>query len=160
MTLLRTMTTLSVMMVLSVGLPACSSSQSPQTTVEHQQDQPHESGSGHETATATANQENTGYLEMGSYKFKLAPEIMKSGETHMDFYVHDAKDQHLLGVTGTFHITMPDGTKKDLAIEEEKPYEHYHGKLILTQFGDYQVVAHVDINGEKFNPRFSFTRHP
>lgn len=95
---------------------------------------------------------------MGDYKFKLEPEIQKTGEAHLDFYVHDMKDAHVLGLTGTFHITMPDGTKTTLPINEEKPYEHYHGKLMLTQFGEYQIVAQTELNGQKFNPRFSFTR--
>lgn len=98
------------------------------------------------------------WITMGDNKFKLDPDIQKNGEAHLDFYVHDASDTHVLGVKGTFHITMPDGTKKTLAIEEEKPYEHYHGKLMLEQFGEYQIVAQTTVKDQKFNPRFTFTR--
>lgn len=98
------------------------------------------------------------FIEMGNYKFKLAPEIMKSGEAHLDYYVRDAKGKHVLGVTGSFHVTLPDGTKESIAMAEEKPHDHYHGMLMLTQTGDYQVVAETNVNGEKFNPRFNFTR--
>lgn len=98
------------------------------------------------------------WTTIGDYKFKLEPEIQKTGEAHLDFYVHDMKDAHVVGLTGTFHITMPDGTKTTLPINEEKPYEHYHGKLLLTQFGEYQIVAQAELKGQKYNPRFSFTR--
>lgn len=98
------------------------------------------------------------WITMSEYKFKLEPDIQKDGEAHLDFYVHDAKDKHVLGVKGIFHITLPDGSKKSLDISEEKPYEHYHGKLMLEQVGQYQIVAQATINGQKFNPRFSFMR--
>ncbi len=111
-----------------------------------------------ETTQKTSSVVKADWITMGDYKFKLDPDIQKNGEAHLDFYVHDASDAHVLGVKGTFHITMPDGTKKTLAIEEEKPYEHYHGKLMLEQFGEYQIVAQSTVKNQKFNPRFTFTR--
>lgn len=148
---------LSLTLIISSGLSACSSGSTTQTEAVKEtetatsQDKPNSKPA--ETPPAAE------WTSMGDYKFKLEPDIQKGGEAHLDFYVHDAKkDAHVLGLTGTFHITMPDGTKKSLAIEEEKPYQHYHGKLMLEQFGEYQIVAQAAINGQKFNPRFSFTR--
>lgn len=112
----------------------------------------------HEATTPVDKADTADWITMGEYKFKLDPDIQKNGEAHLDFYVHDSSDAHVLGVKGTFHITMPDGTKKTLVIEEEKPYEHYHGKLMLEQFGEYQIVAQTTVKDQKFNPRFTFTR--
>lgn len=110
-------------------------------------------------ASSPAATPKVDWITMGDYKFKLEPDIQKNGEAHLDFYVHDvAKDAHTPGLTGTFHITMPDGSKTTLPISEEKPYKHYHGKLMLEQFGEYQLAAQASLNGKKFNPRFSFAR--
>lgn len=143
-------------LITSSGLSACSSSPV-QTEAVKETDTATSQGNPNTKPVETPSAAE--WTSIGDYKFKLEPDIEKSGEAHLDFYVHDAKnDDHVLGLTGTFHITMPDGTKKSLAIEEEKPYQHYHGKLMLEQFGEYQIVAQASINGEKFNPRFSFTR--
>lgn len=144
-------------LIISSGLSACSGGSSTQTEAV-KQTEPAASKESPNVKPVEAPL-STEWTSIGDYKFKLEPDIQKSGEAHLDFYVHDAKkDAHVLGLTGTFHITMPDGTKKSLAIEEEKPYQHYHGKLMLEQFGEYQIVAQAAINGQKYNPRFSFTR--
>jgi hypothetical protein len=113
------------------------------------------------TATTSSTTEAAGEtVEMDNYRFRLSPDIQKNGEAHLDFYVRDLKDVHVKGVTGTFHITMPDGSKETLTMEEEKPHDHYHGKLMLKQYGEYKIAAQVNINGQKYNPRFSFQRSP
>lgn len=98
------------------------------------------------------------FIEIEEYRFKLSPDINDSGEAHLDFYVHDKEDKHVKGVTGTFHITKPDGSKEDLTIEEEAPHDHYHGKTVLKDPGEYGVVAQVEIGDKKMNPRFNFKR--
>lgn len=96
------------------------------------------------------------FIEIDEYRFKLSPDISDSGEAHLDFYVHDKDDKHVKGVTGIFHITKPDGSKEDLIIEEEEPHDHYHGKTVLKDPGEYGVVAQIQIADKKLNPRFNF----
>jgi hypothetical protein len=111
-----------------------------------------------ETQTATTASTAQQYIEMEGYRFKLEPDVQKDGTAHLDFYVRDLADKHVKGVTGTFIITKPDGTKTDILVEEETPHDHYHGMLKLDQVGEYLIVAQVTVADKKANPRFSFTR--
>lgn len=108
--------------------------------------------------TAAVAPKEAEFIEIDEYRFKLSPDINDSGEAHLDFYVHDKEDKHVKGVTGTFHITKPDGSKETLTIEEEAPHDHYHGKTVLKDPGEYGVVAQVEIGDKKMNPRFNFKR--
>lgn len=100
----------------------------------------------------------TEFIEIEGLRFKLEPDVQTDGTAHLDFYVHDQDGKHVKGVKGNFLITMPDGTKKELSIEEETPHDHYHGMLKLDQPGEYLIVAQVIIGDKKVNPRFSFSR--
>lgn len=111
-----------------------------------------------ESPSSTAAPAEQQYIEMEGYRFKLDPDVQKDGTAHLDFYVHDLSDKHVKGATGTFIITKPDGTKTDIAIEEESPHDHYHGMLKLDQLGEYLIVAQVAVADKKANPRFTFTR--
>ncbi|HIA52530.1 MAG TPA: hypothetical protein EYN91_10640 [Candidatus Melainabacteria bacterium] len=138
--------------VLSAGilsLQSCSSGTKPET--------PAAQTSSTETVKQTEAPKEE-FIEIDSYRFKLSPDVQTDGVAHLDFYVHDKSDKHLKGVTGTFVITKPDGTKVELPIAEEEPNDHYHGMVKLDQTGDYLIVAQVTIEGKKLNPRFSFTR--
>jgi hypothetical protein len=133
-----------------MGMAACSTS-SVQTSSEPAAQPP-------QTSTTLEKPAGAEYIEMEGYRFKLDPDVQADGVAHLDFYVHDAQDKHIKGVTGNFKITKPDGTKAELAIEEEKPHDHYHGMLKLDQPGEYLIVAQVSVGDKKLNPRFSFTR--
>lgn len=134
-----------------LGMSACSSSPT-QTTVDSPP-QPQQAATAPAEKPAAAE-----WIEMESYRFKLEPDVQSDGVAHLDFYVHDAQDKHVKGVTGTFTITKPDGTKAELPIKEETPHDHYHGMLKLDQPGEYLIVAQVAVGDKKLNPRFSFTR--
>lgn len=111
------------------------------------------------TATPSESAVSNDYIEIDKFRFKLAPDIQKDGVAHLDFYVRDKSDKHIKGVTGTFHVTKPDGTKIEIPIKEETPHDHYHGMIKLDQAGEYLIVAQVSIEGKKLNPRFSFSRN-
>jgi hypothetical protein len=98
------------------------------------------------------------FMEVDGYRFKLSPDVQDDGVAHLDFYVRDKAGKHLKGVTGTFTVTKPDGTKVDIPIVEETPHDHYHGMIKLDQPGEYLIVTQVTIDGKRLNPRFSFTR--
>ncbi len=110
------------------------------------------------TSTQQAEAPKEEFMEIDSYRFKLSPDVQSDGIAHLDFYVHDKSDKHLKGVTGTFIVTKPDGSKIQIPIKEETPHDHYHGMVKLDQPGEYLIVAQVTIDSKKFNPRFSFTR--
>ena len=137
----------------ALSLQGCSqvpsSSEAPKT---HEDSQAAEAG--HDS------QDTVNFIKIGSLQFKLSPEIMKDGETHLDFFVQDSEGHHVQNVTGIFHITKPDGSKENIIINEESAESgpHYHGILKHTEYGEYQVVAELKIGNQKLNPRFSFER--
>lgn len=114
---------------------------------------------GHAPEQIIGQSSDTGFISMGNYKFKMDPEIGKNGETHLDLYVHDQKDQHVSEAQVVVHITASDGHKSTVNLTEDKAEKHYTGKTTLDDMGDYQAVAQVTVNGEKVNPRFNFTRN-
>lgn len=134
-----------------LGTASCSTNQSQTPTEPFAQPQ--------QTATAPVEMPaGAEYIEMEGYRFKLEPDVQADGVAHLDFYVRDAQDRHIQGVTGNFKITKPDGTKAEVPIQEETPHDHYHGMLKLDQAGEYLIVARVSVGDKKVNPRFSFTR--
>ena len=137
--------------VASMALQACSKQQDTTLSTESQ-------SIAQQASSATTEPSGDDTIEMDTYHFKLAPEVQLDGIAHMDFYVHDQSDKHLKGVTGTFQITKPDGTKVSIPIKEEEPNDHYHGMIKMDQAGEYTIVAQVSIGEKKYNQRFSFQR--
>lgn len=127
-------------------------------------DQPQRPTASTNTSTTTAVTESTSKaandtLEIDNYRFKLSPEIGKDGDTHMDLYIRDIKtDAHVPGAKVQLHLTAADGHKSTVVLNEEVADKHYGAKIKLDDLGEYQVVAQVTIDQNKFNPRFSFTR--
>lgn len=107
----------------------------------------------HEAQLSTAD-----WVELDHFRFKLAPEIQKGGQAHLDLYVHDAQDQPVSNAEVALHLTAADGHKNSITLVEEKAAQHYTGTALLDDLGDYQAVATVTIQGRQLNPRFSFTR--
>jgi hypothetical protein len=98
------------------------------------------------------------WVELDQYRFRLSPEIEPGGQAHLDLYIHDAKDQHVANAQVVMALTAADGHKMTVKLVEAKADQHYMGKTMLEDLGDYQAVAQVTINGKQLNPRFSFTR--
>lgn len=139
-------------------LQSCSSGTKTEDTPVAQSPTESTAPSSTETAAKAPEAPKEEFIEIDSYRFKLSPDVQPDGVAHLDFYVHDKDDKHLKGVTGTFIITKPDGSKVELPINEEAPHDHYHGMVKLDQTGEYLIVAQVKIEGKKLNPRFSFSR--
>lgn len=101
--------------------------------------------------------EAAGFVKLNDTYFKLAPDIAKNGESHMDFYIRDLEGKHVSGAEIKLNITSPKGKVERLTLQEDKAGEHYHTKLVLTEAGEYSSVAEVKIGELKLNPRFSFS---
>lgn len=103
--------------------------------------------------------QDPGFIQVNNFKFKLSPEIEKGGEAHLDLYIRNEKEEHVAGAKAVIYLTAADGHKLTVNLTEDKADKHYAGKTKLEDLGEYQAVAQVTINGEKYNPRFNFTRN-
>lgn len=101
---------------------------------------------------------NAGFIKLKDMYFKLSPDISKrTGQTHLDFYFRDSEGKHISGAEIKLDLNSPDGKKESFTLDEDLKGEHYHTKTKLSSYGEYNSIVQVDIDGEKYNPRFAFT---
>lgn len=157
MKLLKTSGVLTMITALAISFQSCSSSRSTQTEVEHAEDS-HTHAVGEAPHSHAEEAAGAGFVTVRDHKFKLAPDIGKDNVAHLDFYLQNAQGKFVPGADITLNLTAPDGEKRTYKLTEEEGGEHYHNKTTLEKAGTYQAVAQVTINGEKYNPRFTFER--
>ena len=97
-------------------------------------------------------------VEVGAYHLELVPEVEASG-THLDLFLQQG-DTHdaIAGATVTGQVQLPDGSQKDITFEYDAAGQHYVALLPETAMGEYKVAVLTDINGEKANARFTFSK--
>lgn len=62
------------------------------------------------------------------------------------------------GATVKAQVQLPDGSPQEVDFDYDAEGKHYTATLPATAAGEYNVVILTDINGEKVNGRFSFTK--
>lgn len=140
-------------------LTACSPSETAQNTTETTPSPTAETAST-ETATAdhSAPQKGGQVVETGAYHLEFVA-LPEPGGTHLDFYLQSG-DSHeaVLGAKVIAQIQLPNGEQKALDLEYDEAGKHYAVFLPGEETGEYKVAILSDINGEKVNGRFNFSR--
>ena len=97
-------------------------------------------------------------IESGPYHLELVPE-KEAAETHIDFFLQKG-DNHepIPNAKVTAQVQLPDGSQKSLDMKYDAGDKHYTAILPSAAAGEYKVAILSDINGEKVNARYSFTR--
>ncbi len=97
-------------------------------------------------------------VQSEKYHVDLKPDLDKDS-IHLDTVVHDKQDKAIINAKLTAQIQLPDGNNQTLPVLYNTEEKQYTGKLAVSKAtGDYKVVIQADVNGEKFNSRFSFKR--
>ena len=97
-------------------------------------------------------------VEVGDYHLELVPEIEAEG-THMDLYLQQGDSHEAIpDAQVTAQVDLPDGTQQSLDMEYDAEGKHYTALLPSDAAGEYKVAVLSDIDGEKVNGRFSFTK--
>ncbi len=111
-----------------------------------------------EPAADTEAQQGGQVVEVGEYHLELVPEV-EADVTHMDLYLQQG-DSHepIPDAQVTAQVDLPDGTQQSLDMDYDAEGGHYAAILPSDAAGEYKVAVLSDINGEKVNGRFSFTR--
>lgn len=111
-----------------------------------------------EPAADTEAQQGGQVVEVGEYHLELVPEAEAEG-THMDLYLQQGDSHEAIpGAQVTAQVDLPDGTQQSLEMDYDAEGEHYTALLPSSEAGEYKVAVLSDINGEKVNGRFSFTK--
>lgn len=153
---------LTLILLLAASLQACSRTE---TETEQTAAPPEVVQDDHAHAPGTpphsheAQMTGDDWVQLEQYRFRLSPDIEAGGGTHLDLYVHDAKDQHVAGAKAVANLTAADGHKLTVDLAEDTAGKHYGGKTTLEDMGEYQAVVQVTVNGKQLNPRFSFSRN-
>ncbi|MGB3786726.1 MAG: hypothetical protein WA949_01860 [Phormidesmis sp.] len=97
-------------------------------------------------------------VEVGKYHLELVPEMEADG-THVDLYLQQGDSHEAIpDAQVTAQVELPDGTQQSLDMDYDAEGEHYAALLPSDAAGEYKVAILSDINGEKVNGRFSFSR--
>lgn len=97
-------------------------------------------------------------VEAGQYHLELVTASEASG-THLDLFLQKGDTHEAIeGATVTGQVQLPDGSQKEVDFEYDAEGKHYTAMLPETASGEYKVAVLTDINGEKVNGRFSFTK--
>jgi hypothetical protein len=97
-------------------------------------------------------------VEVGAYHLELvaAPE---ASATHLDLFLQKGDTHEAIeGATVKGQVQLPDGSQKEVDFEYDAEGKHYTVLLSEAASGEYKVAVLTDINGEKVNGRFSFTK--
>lgn len=97
-------------------------------------------------------------IESGPYHLELLTAKEADG-AHIDFFLQKG-DNHepIANAKVTAQVQLPNGNQTALNMKYDAAGKHYYGVLPGTAAGDYKVAILSDINGEKVNGRFSFSR--
>jgi hypothetical protein len=97
-------------------------------------------------------------VETGKYHMEFVP-LTEADGIHLDFYLQTGDDHTAIADANvTAQVQLPDGTQQELLMEYDAAGEHYFAFLPSQATGEYRVVVLTDINGEKANGRFAFTK--
>ncbi len=97
-------------------------------------------------------------VESGLYHLEFVPVKEESG-THLDFYLQKGDNHEAIpNAKVTAQVQLPDGTQKTLPLTYDAKGKHYAALLSEKAGGQYQVKVTSDINGQKVNGRFNFSR--
>ncbi|MBW4622301.1 MAG: hypothetical protein KME17_23475 [Cyanosarcina radialis HA8281-LM2] len=112
------------------------------------------------TKTASSSQPQKGgqVVESGAYHLEFVPEPGEEG-THLDLYLQKGDNHEAIpNAKVTAQVQLPDGTQKTLNLPYDAEGKHYAALFPGKASGQYQVKITADIQGEKADGRFNFTR--
>lgn len=97
-------------------------------------------------------------VETGQYHMELVPVVEADG-IHLDLYLQTG-DTHeaVTDATVVAQVQLPDGNQQELPMQYDAPGEHFFAFLLTQASGEYKTVIQTDVNGEKVNGRFSFSK--
>lgn len=97
-------------------------------------------------------------IESGPYHLELVTGKETSG-THLDLFLQKGDNHEAIpNAKVTAQVQLPDGTQQSLNMKYDAGDKHYTAILPSAVAGEYKVAILSDINGEKVNARYSFTR--
>ncbi len=157
-TILLSLTTASLMF-----LAACNNSTPTSTTSTPKSEPTTEANSApaaNEVSTEDHSQPAAGgqVVEAGKYHLEFVPEP-EADRFHLDFYLQSGdshepvSDAKVIG-----QIQLPSGKQKSVDFTYDAEGGHYTAVLPASESGEYQAVIQTDINGEKVNGRFNFSK--
>ncbi len=95
---------------------------------------------------------------LGSYHLELVSAPENDG-IHLDFFLQTGDNHEAIpDANVTAQVQLPDGEQKTLNMEYDVEGKHYAAFLPAQAAGEYKVAVQTDINGEKVNGRFSFSK--
>jgi hypothetical protein len=97
-------------------------------------------------------------IESGPYHLELVTGAETSG-THLDLFLQKGDTHEAIANAKVIaQVQLPDGTQQSLDMKYDAGDKHYTAILPSAAAGEYKVAILSDINGEKVNARYSFTR--
>ena len=97
-------------------------------------------------------------IESGPYHLELVTGKETSG-THLDLFLQKGDNHESIpNAKVRAQVQLPDGTQQSLDMKYDTGDKHYTAILPSAVAGKYKVVILSDINGERVNARYSFTR--
>ncbi|MBD0266928.1 MAG: hypothetical protein ICV77_01410 [Cyanobacteria bacterium Co-bin8] len=97
-------------------------------------------------------------VETGKYHMELVP-VTEADGIHLDLYLQTG-DTHeaVTDATVVAQVQLPDGTQQEVPMDYDAPGEHFFAFLPTQAAGEYKVVVQTDVQGEKVNGRFNFSK--
>lgn len=120
--------------------------------------QPSPAASAAKSASSDHGGQGGQVIESGPYHLELVTGKETSG-THLDLFLQKGDSHEAIpNAKVTAQVQLPDGTQQSLDMKYDKSEKHYTAILPSAVAGEYKVAILSDINGEKVNARYSFTR--
>lgn len=97
-------------------------------------------------------------IESGVYHLELVS-LPESDGIHLDFFLQTGDNHEAISnASVTAQVQLPDGEQKTLEMKYDSEGKHYAAFLPTQAAGEYKVAIQTDIEGEKVNGRFAFSK--
>ncbi|WP_035991519.1 hypothetical protein [Leptolyngbya sp. KIOST-1] len=151
-----------LLMTVALALTACGGSET--VTAPDDAAAPAESATAPPEAEAPASEDHSAaskggqVVETGAYHMELVP-VPEADGIHLDLYLQTG-DTHepVADATAVAQVQLPDGTQQEIPMEYDAAGEHFFAFIPSQVSGEYKTVIQTDIQGEKVNGRFNFSK--
>lgn len=97
-------------------------------------------------------------VETGAYHMELVP-VPEADGIHLDLYLQTGDTHEAVAVaTAIAQVQLPDGSQQEIPMEYDAAGEHFFAFIPSQATGEYKTVIQTDIQGERVNARFSFSK--
>lgn len=95
-------------------------------------------------------------VKQGPYSFAMYPDAQSNEAALLKLDIRDARGEFVHGASVSANLAAQDGYLEKCVFTEDQVRERYIAKLSLKHHEDYTVSTLIQVESQKYNPKFVF----